>query len=123
MEDEGSLEDDEAEEYIDDMKLDEARAEERDEDWQEREFAKCTRFRKSIAESTSFQLTASKRRKKKKKAKEPVMKDRGQLKQFQALPLDLVGEVSVQKTLASETTLLASPLPLRSAPISLLWIS
>ena len=51
MEDEELLEEDEAEEYIDDMKLDEARAEERDEDWEQREFAKCTRFRNSTAES------------------------------------------------------------------------
>ncbi|GAA5857050.1 hypothetical protein JCM5353_002166 [Sporobolomyces roseus] len=60
------------EEITGEIELDEARAEERDETWEE----------------------PSKRRKKKKKAKEPIMKDRGKLKYFQALPLDLVGEVS-----------------------------
>lgn len=50
MEDEESFEEDEAEEYIDEVKLDEARAEERDEDWQERE-CEMYSISHSIAES------------------------------------------------------------------------
>ena len=70
MEDEESLEEDEAEEYIDDMKLDEARAEERDEDWQEREFAKLSSISHPIAESRypfipQLQRDARRRRKRK----------------------------------------------------------
>jgi len=79
------------------IETDEARAEERDETWEERRL-RISSNSQSIAEYESFlHPTASKRCKKKKKVKVPVMKDRGKLKYFQALPLDLAGEVSLRK--------------------------